>query len=283
MRVERIRGRDLPAMLRRVREVLGEEAMILGSRTTVSGDLELLALPALDAEALRRQLHGVPARATADLADRIRPEVIALVGPGGVGKTTALMKLALQLPGFGRRKVGLLTLDTYRVGGLAEIRAYADVARLPLEVAYDAGEASGALRRLRECEVVLVDTPGRLDPLEGGLPDWIEILRALECDEVHLVLPAGSRLELVRNVRWRFHPCSPTHFLMSRLDEGPWDGSLLEVARAAALPARWVSSGADVSDGLAPAYAGILDQAVGRLSQPLRPRRGGGGGERAAG
>ncbi|TVR50109.1 MAG: hypothetical protein EA421_17630, partial [Gemmatimonadales bacterium] len=148
MRLERFRGRDLPTTLKRVRESLGPDAMILNTRTTLEGGLEILATPPGEAEALRRQLDGDARPGFASRAPRIRPWMVGLVGPAGAGKTTALMKLALHPRGFGSKRVGLMTLDTYRVGGLAEIRSYAEVTGLPLEVLYHEDDIPGALERL---------------------------------------------------------------------------------------------------------------------------------------
>ncbi|TVR57224.1 MAG: hypothetical protein EA421_01515 [Gemmatimonadales bacterium] len=263
MRLERFRGSDLPTTLERIRASLGPDAMILDTRTTLGGGLEVLATPPGEVEALRRQLDGPGSGGIPLTPSRIRPWTVALVGSAGSGKTTALMKLALHPRAFGGKRVGLLTLDTYRVGGLAEIRAYAEVTGLPVEVLHDEEDVDGALRRLRECEVVLVDTPGRLNPEEGGLPEWVPILQRLECDEVHLVCPAGIRPSLVRHQRWRFHPCGLTHCLLTRMDEAPRDGAILEVAHAAKLPARWVASGHQVTEGLTHAWSGIMAAVVG--------------------
>src|SRR5690606_33845112 len=72
-----------------------------------------------------------------------RPLVLALVGPTGAGKTTTIAKLASHPRAFGEQQVGLLTLDTYRVGAVEQLAIIADLAGLPLEVAYGPGEVEG--------------------------------------------------------------------------------------------------------------------------------------------
>ena len=89
------------------------------------------------------------------------PYRIALVGPTGAGKTTTAAKLAVRRGLFGAGASGLLTLDTYRVGGMEQLATYAELADVPFEVVYDAREIDAAMKRLSSCDVVIIDTPGR--------------------------------------------------------------------------------------------------------------------------
>src|SRR5262249_4279501 len=81
-----------------------------------------------------------------------RPVVIALVGPTGAGKTTTMAKLANHSQAFGGRRVGILCLDTYRIAGVEQARQYAELSKLPFEVAWDTAGLARALRRLKDCE-----------------------------------------------------------------------------------------------------------------------------------
>src|SRR5690606_15288896 len=122
-------------------------------------------------------LPGVPL--AQDGAPTARPLIVALVGPTGSGKTTTAAKLALSPHAFGSRKVGLITLDPFRVGGVEQLRTYADIAGLPLEVIYNAREIPAALARLSRCEVIVVDTPGRGPRAVAEELEWREILAEL--------------------------------------------------------------------------------------------------------
>ncbi len=172
--------------------------------------------------------------------------VVALVGPTGSGKTTTIAKLARHPAVFGALPVGLLCLDTYRIGAVEQSRIYAEIARLPLAVAYDSGEIPRALRTLKGCEVILVDTPGR-GP--GRKADHFEIREQLERlmpVEVHLTLPAGLKAEHARRILEEHRPLGVTHVIATKVDEFAGDTTVFDLASDLGLPMRWFTDGQEV-------------------------------------
>jgi flagellar biosynthesis protein FlhF len=247
MVLETFRGLDLAGAMASVRAHLGDDALILRTRTRheAGGSMvEVVATSPHALESFRARLERAPTR-IARAGGAPRPEIIALVGPTGAGKTTTSIKLALHASAFGSQSVGLITLDTYRVGALEQLQTYAEIAGLPVEVIYQAGEVEGALERLKDVDVILVDTPGR-SPNSGEAPGWRTLLRRIGPDEVHLVLPAGLRTEVALWTRDHFAPCGPTHLLLSKLDEVPGEEGVAELANEIGLPARWVATGQEV-------------------------------------
>ncbi len=262
MQLETFRGPDLHAVVHQVRMVLGEDAMIIRTHARKrAGEnfVEVVAARAEAVEAFKRRLDGGAAAARrARSRRRIGPYRIALVGPGGSGKTTAAVKLALHPRGVGGdKRVGLISLDTYRVGAVEELQTYAEIADLPLEVLYHARETRAAIHRMRGCDVVLIDTPGRWNT-ESDEASWLGILRELDPDEVHLVLPAGLRIDVAGLVRERLGEAGITHVLFSKLDHLPNEDGLATLAEAVGLPTRWVVDGHDIPGSLAPAAPRIL-------------------------
>ncbi len=284
MKIDLFYGKDVASALLKVRRELGPDAVILHSGPRPGGGVEVLGADPGEVDSLRRLLSGNEMEPALRSEARIRPRVVALVGPAGAGKTTALMKLALNPRGFGARKVGLISLDTYRVSGLDEIRSYAQVAGLPLEILYHESDAAGALARLRDRDVILVDTPGRLTAVNSQTPDWVRTLLALEPDEVHLACPAGIRLGLARRTRWSFERCKPTHLLLTRVDESLRDPELVGLVRGLGLPGRWISSGHELPGSLSPALSGIINAlaAPSLTGLPATTRRPGDGSGTAA-
>jgi flagellar biosynthesis protein FlhF len=181
---------------------------------------------------------------------RALPLVIALVGPTGAGKTMTAAKLALNKAAYGGRKVGLLSLDTHRAGGADQLKEYASAAGIRLERVFRMKDLAKAKRRLRKCEVIIVDTPGRGPARHHEASSVSEMLKALTPHEVHLVLPEGMMPKFAERIfneyKWR----GVTHLLATKLDEFPDESSVEALARERDLPVRWLCNGQDVPNDL---------------------------------
>jgi flagellar biosynthesis protein FlhF len=267
------RGAELSEVSAQARAALGDDALILSTRVLRGATGSLVEIVAASARDVRRFEHaitpewlpggeGAPASSPPGLlAPAARPFVLALVGPTGAGKTTTAVKLATHPDAFGSRRVGLLTLDTYRAGAVAQLETFADVAGLPLEVAYDARDAAGALARLAACDVVVIDTPGR-GPREEAA-EWRAALAALAPAEVHLVLPATMRADLAEHVRASYDATVDdgprlSHLLLTKLDEVPGDVGVADVAAQLGLPTRWITDGQEIPTDVAAAVPRLV-------------------------
>lgn len=244
------RGSDFQRAFARASAALGDDAVL--ARTSVHRDhagkvVEIVALPAAELARFNALLEpppiALPARGE---RGEQRPFVLALVGPTGAGKTTTTAKLAVHAGVFGGRRVGVVTLDTFRVGALEQLHTYAEIAGFPAEVVYGDDELSGALRRLAHCDVIVVDTPGR-SPRQGvARAEWRLLLDRLKPDEVHLVLPAGIRPDIALALRDSYDRCYLTHALLTKLDEVPGECGVADLAAALGLPMRWVTDGQQI-------------------------------------
>lgn len=182
----------------------------------------------------------------APAAEASRPRVIALVGPTGAGKTTTLAKLANHELGFSGKRVGLVCLDTYRVGAIEQSRHYAELSRMPFEVVWERSDVPRVLKRMRDRDIILVDTPGRGPHAAGDLRDVQARLVEMLPDEVHLVLPAGLDRVAARRVITAHLALGVTHLLPSKLDEHPGADGGVELAMQFGLPMRWLTDGQEV-------------------------------------
>lgn len=263
--MERFRGADLSRVSDRARRLLGDDVMILHTRTVRDDGVpmvEVMAAPSTMIDRVRARLEPRPFPSTMRRIDG-RPYCIALVGPTGAGKTTTAAKLAVRRGMFGAARPGLLTIDTYRVGGMEQLATYAELADVPFEVVYDMQEVDAAMKRLSvTCDVILVDTPGR-SPASAELTErWRSLLDAIAPDEVHLVLPASLRADLAvdigRAYRGSRTHCGATHILLSKLDEVPRETGVTDLALSLGMPTRWITDGQDVPSDLKAGMARLL-------------------------
>lgn len=262
--LERFRGADIANVADRARRTFGDDVMILHTRTVRDGGVplvEVMAAPATSLERVKNRLESAPFR-TLVKEPGARPYCIALVGPTGAGKTTTAAKLAVKKGLFGAARVGLITIDTYRVGGMEQLATYADLANVPFEVVYDASEIDAAFKRLSACDVVIVDTPGR-SPASTELTErWRALLDAFKPDEVHLVLPATLRADLAMHAARAYGSSrehrGATHILLTKLDEVPRETGVADLALSLDLPTRWIADGQDVPTDLKPGVSRIL-------------------------
>lgn len=118
--------------------------------------------------------------------------VLAFVGPTGVGKTTTIAKLAATLTLREKQRVGLVTIDTYRIAAVDQLRTYADIIGVPLIVAQTPSDVRDACERLSSCDVIIIDTAGRAPQDTGKIEELGAMLDAAQPDEIHLVLSATA-------------------------------------------------------------------------------------------
>ncbi|MEZ6185781.1 MAG: DUF87 domain-containing protein [Planctomycetota bacterium] len=182
---------------------------------------------------------------------------VALVGPTGVGKTTTVAKLAARAMLDQGLRVGLVTLDLYRVAAVDHLRTYADLLGVPLAVAQDRRELAGALAQFADRDLVLVDTAGRSPRDPARLAELAGLLQGVDL-HVNLVLAANASYHALRDARERFAALRPRGLVLTKLDEVSHPGDAFEALATDELPLRWTTDGQEVPDDLDPACAHAL-------------------------
>jgi flagellar biosynthesis protein FlhF len=199
---------------------------------------------------LLRDIAGMIAVAQ-DKSRRPRtPRVITLIGPTGVGKTTTIMKLATMKKIFAHQRVALISADTYRIGALDQLRTFAAIAQMPLEVVYEPADVAPALAQLRHYDMIFLDTVGRSQRNDEELTTLNALLKAGKPHEIHLTLTLSTNDATLYEMAKRFHRLNPNRLLFTKLDEATNCGSILNVVQRTGLPVSYLTNGQTIPDDL---------------------------------
>ncbi len=175
-----------------------------------------------------------------------RPRTIALVGPTGVGKTTTVAKLAARLKLDMGQRVGLITADTYRIAAVEQLRTYAGIIGLPLEVVSTPAEMGQALERMKHLDAVVIDTAGRSPRSADRLDELAALLAVARPNETHLVLASTSSQRTLLHAAERFAGVETDRLIFTKLDEAVSYGGLLNVVAEIGRPVSYVTTGQEV-------------------------------------
>ncbi|EGL82506.1 flagellar biosynthetic protein FlhF [Caldalkalibacillus thermarum TA2.A1] len=190
------------------------------------------------------------------------PKLVCFVGPTGVGKTTTIAKLAADMLLVKRRKVGLITADTYRIAAVEQLRTYAQILNVPLKVIYSRKDLTEALDELQDCDCILMDTAGRnylgtfdIHQLKQFVPEGEDV-------ETCLVLSLTSKYEDMKHVIANFKTLPVHSLILTKADETRSLGSIVNLLSEYRLPLAYITNGQNVPDDFLHPSPGWLADAL---------------------
>lgn len=212
---------------------------------------------------------------TAEIERRftVAPEIgriVAMVGPPGSGKTTALVKLAVTQGLAARRRVHFISTDHYRIAAAAQLEIFAQILGAPFTLAETTTALDHAIEAAPAEALVLIDTPGHTaSSLEESGGDLTGFLRSRQDIDTHLVLTATTRLADLRRVVDLFGSARPAKLLFTRLDETDSTAAVFSEAARTQKPLSFFSTGQLVPEDLeAATKARVTQSLVLELPQP---------------
>ncbi len=187
---------------------------------------------------------------TLDLNSKKQNKVIALVGPTGVGKTTTIAKLALIAKIIHKLDVGLISIDTYRLGAIDQLKSFADVSHTDFLVAYEPKEMPALLKKFSKKDIVFIDTVGRNHKNEAQLKSNLDFLASIKVDETFLVLSATSSTKNLTEIAKKFKIFNYSSFIISKIDEAVVHGNIINLSTKTASPIAFLTNGQTIPDDI---------------------------------
>ena len=175
---------------------------------------------------------------------------VMFLGPTGVGKTTTIAKLAAVQALLEHRNVLLLTSDTYRIAAVDQLRTYAKILGVPLEVVFGADSFPSVLDEHPEADLVLLDTAGRAQRDRRSLEAFETLYDAFEPDAVHLVLAANMKYRDMMDVVEHVPDIPVSHLLFTKLDETVSYGAVFSVQQTLGRPVSFLTAGQNVPNDI---------------------------------
>lgn len=159
----------------------------------------------------------------------VKPKVIFFVGSTGVGKTTTLAKIAANYVLENRYNIGLITLDTYRIAAVDQLKVYAEILKLPLEVAYNKVDLIKSVNKFSDKDIIFIDTAGRSHNNFEQIEELKEILNAVERKEVFLIIDATVDYNVLNSIINRYNFLDDYSIIVTKIDEAKNYGIFLNI------------------------------------------------------
>lgn len=179
-----------------------------------------------------------------------RAKLIGFVGPTGVGKTTTIAKLAVLSKLIHNLDVGLISIDTYRLGAIDQLRIFSEISNIDMSVAYDIPDLQECVEKYKKKNLIFIDTAGRSQNNLALLKETQKFLKSVECDNLYLVLSSTSTTRNLIDVAEKFKLFNYRGLIFTKLDEAVTFGNLLNVSVHLNTPIYYLTNGQVIPDDI---------------------------------
>ncbi len=189
-------------------------------------------------------------------------KIVTFTGSTGCGKTTSLVKLAIVMKLVLESDVMVVSADTEKVGGAEQLQTYASIAGIPFRVVYTGEEIKKLLNEENSRDFILIDTTGVSQKDFGKIKEIKDIIDAAGPDYNFLVISAVTGSSVVSQILENFEILKPSALIISKLDEAPVLGNIIESLKNVSLPVAYITNGQKIPDDIEPADTRALSKIV---------------------
>ena len=181
------------------------------------------------------------------------PKTLLFMGPTGIGKTTTIAKIASHFSVDQKKKVVLLTADTYRIAAAEQLRTYANILEAPFRVIYSEDEVKTAITDFKDYDYIFVDTAGHSHQNEELLEKMKQLLAAVNEvgeSQTFLVLSATTKYRDLQRIAASYKEITDYQMIFTKLDETAALGNLINLRLCVEAPIAYVTFGQNVPDDI---------------------------------
>jgi flagellar biosynthesis protein FlhF len=176
------------------------------------------------------------------------PVIISLVGPTGMGKTTTAAKIAAWYSLRKNKRVALLSTDCYRIGATDQLRTYAQIMKLPCEIALRKKDLELAVRKHQSADMIIIDTAGKSPYDVNHINELQDLLSPVPDIKNHLVLSATTKKEDTKKIIETYTDLNISGLVLSKLDETRAYATLCQQVATAGIPVSFLATGQRVPE-----------------------------------
>ena len=197
-----------------------------------------------------------------EIKKRGKQKIVAIVGPTGVGKTTCIAKLAAISKILNNLKIGIISIDTYRLGAIDQLRIFSEVSNIDMLVAYEANEMPNLIKKFKDKDLIFIDTAGRGQKNIKELNKTKEFLDIVNLDETYLAISATNSTKNLNDVAKKFKLFNYSALVVTKIDESVVYGNILNVAVSSGKPLIYLTNGQVIPDDIIAADSDFVAKMV---------------------
>jgi len=237
-------------------ELIDEIKRIPAARDLVTtGDLKGQLISILEEMGVRADINAFAKGQT---------NMVALIGTTGVGKTTTIAKLAAVQTNRHRKQVAIVTIDNYGIAANEQLKTYARIIGIPLETAVNISELNRAIKKFKDKDLILIDTPGINPNDQSQIRELISYFDKLPELQKHLVVSVATKEKDLAEILQAVKKVGVQRLLFSKIDESSTYGNMLNVLMRTNIPLSFLSCGRKVPDDI---EAGTIQKLVDLIFQ----------------
>lgn len=189
----------------------------------------------------------------AKIGGGLRKKVNFFVGPTGVGKTTTIAKIASNEILDNRSKIAFVTLDTYRIAAVDQLKTYSQILNIPIKICYSVNEFAEAMLAFKDFDYILVDTTGRSMDMLDEVEEYIQYANNYRNHEVHLVLNPATKSYDFRELVKRYKKHNYSSIILTKLDENTINENIINMVTYCDVPINYLCFGQQVPNDISKA------------------------------